>query len=30
MEKVIEKIESFMELGGVKKDLTFLVLGGLS
>ncbi len=30
MKKIIEKAESFMELGGTKKDIVFLVLGGLS
>ena len=30
MEKIIEKTEAFMELGGVKKDIAFLILGGLS
>ena len=30
MNKIIEKVEAFMELGGTKKDIVFLVLGGLS
>ena len=30
MKKIIEKVEAFMELGGTKKDIVFLVLGGLS
>ena len=30
MKKIIEKAESVMELGGTKKDIVFLVLGGLS
>ena len=30
MNKIIEKAEYFMELGGTKKDVTFLILGGLS
>ena len=30
MNKIIEKAEYFMELGGTKKDITFLILGGLS
>ena len=30
MKKMIEKVEAFMELGGIKKDIVFLVLGGLS
>lgn len=30
MKKIIEKIEDFMELGGIKKDIVFLVIGGLS
>ncbi len=30
MTKVIEKIEAFMELGGIKKDIIFLVLSGIS
>ena len=30
MKKVIEKVEAFMELGGAKKEMAFLVLGGLS
>ena len=30
MEKIIEKTETFMELGGVKKDIAFLIIGGLS
>lgn len=27
---IVEKIEGFMELGGMKKDITFLCIGGLS
>ena len=27
---IVEKIEEFMELGGIKKDIAFLCLGGLS
>jgi heavy metal translocating P-type ATPase len=30
MKKIAEKIEAIMELGGVKKEIAFLVLGGLS
>ena len=30
METIIEKIESFMELGGVKKDIAFLVISGIA
>ena len=30
MENIIGKVEEFMELGGKKKDIVFLVLGGLS
>ena len=30
MKKMIEKLEAFMELGGVKKDVIFLALGGVS
>ncbi len=30
MKTIIEKVEAFMELGGTKKDIVFLVLGGLS
>ena len=30
MKKIIEKAETFMELGGIKKDIVFLVFGGLS
>ena len=30
MKKFIEKTEAFMELGGVRKDIAFLILGGLS
>ena len=30
MNKFIEKTENFMELGGIRKDIAFLVLGGLS
>ena len=30
MDNVIEKIEGFMELGGTKKDIAFIVLGGIS
>ena len=30
MKKIIEKIEKFMELGGTKKDITFLVLSGIA
>ncbi len=30
MKKVIEKIEQFMELGGTKKDITLLVISGIS
>ena len=30
MKKIIEKVEAFMKLGGTKKDIVFLVLGGLS
>lgn len=29
MNKVIEKIEAFMELGGTKKDIAFLVISGV-
>ncbi len=30
MSKIIEKVEAFMEIGGIKKEIIFLVLGGLS
>ena len=30
MKKIIGKVEAFMELGGTKKDIVFLVLSGLS
>ncbi len=30
MEKLIKKIEDFMELGGTKKDIIFLVISGIS
>ncbi len=30
MKKIIEKIEWFMDLGGTKKDVTFLVISGIS
>mgnify|MGYP002566782277 FL=1 len=30
MKKIVKIAEAFLELGGVKKDITFLVLGGLS
>ncbi len=30
MEKVIEKIEGFMELGGIKKDVALLVISGIA
>lgn len=30
MKKIIEKIEEFMELGGTKKNITFLVLSGIA
>ena len=30
MKKIVEKLEAVMELGGTKKDIVFLVLGGLS
>ena len=30
MKPLIEKVEAFMELGGIKKDILFLVLGGIS
>ena len=30
MRKIIGKIEDLMELGGIKKDIVFLVIGGLS
>ncbi len=30
MKKVIEKVEAFMELGGTKKDITFLVISGIA
>ena len=30
MKKLIEKTEAFMELGGIRKDIAFLILGGLS
>ena len=30
MKKVIEKIEEFMEIGGTKKDIAFLVLSGIA
>ncbi len=30
MKKVIEKIEAFMELGGIRKDIIFLVISGIA
>ncbi len=30
MKRVVEKIEAFMELGGTKKDITFLVISGIA
>lgn len=30
MKKVIEKMEDFLEIGGIKKDVAFLVFGGCS
>ena len=30
MDNMIKKIEHFMELGGIKKDILFLVIGGMS
>ena len=30
MKKIIEKIEQFLELGGVKKDIVLLVISGIS
>ena len=30
MDNMIKKIEDFMELGGIKKDILFLVIGGMS
>ena len=30
MKKIIEKAEAFLELGGFKKDIAFLVFSGLS
>ena len=30
MKKIIEKAETFLHFGGIKKDIAFLVLGGLS
>ena len=30
MKKIVEKAEAFLGLGGIKKDITFLVFGGLS
>ena len=30
MDNMIKKIEHFMELGGIKKDILFLVIGGIS
>ena len=30
MKKLIEKVERFMELGGTKKDIAFLVISGIS
>lgn len=30
MKKIIEKVEAFMELGGMKKDITFLVISGIA
>ena len=30
MKKIIEKTEAFLELGGIKKEILFLILGGLS
>ena len=30
MNKVVEKIESFMELGGMKKEIAFLVISAVS
>ena len=30
MDNIIEKIEDFMELGGTKKDIAFIIIGGIS
>ena len=30
MEKIIEKVEAFMELGGTKKDVAFLIISGIA
>ncbi|WP_311146497.1 hypothetical protein, partial [Stomatobaculum longum] len=30
MKTIIEKVEGIMELGGTKKDIAFLILGGIS
>lgn len=30
MDQIIKKIQEFLEWGGIKKDIFFLILGGLS
>ncbi len=30
MKKITDKIEWFMDLGGIKKDVTFLVISGIA
>lgn len=30
MKKVIEKVEAFMEIGGMKKDIVFLIISGIA
>ena len=30
MKKFMEKLELFLELGGIKKDITFLVISGVA
>lgn len=29
MKKAMKKLEEFLELGGIKKDITLLVIGGI-
>lgn len=30
MKKAMKKLEEFLELGGIKKDITLLVIGGIA
>ena len=30
MKKIIKKVERFMEFGGIKKEITFLIVSGIA